>query len=105
MSETTKKILLVLFCPFYWLYLIYHYFTTEKCPSCGKRHKPIIMGSKVIESGSKLKVFENTIRDSERREIGTQEQIVRVNCNIYSVTYKCSHCGHIWTIEEEDEEM
>jgi uncharacterized Zn finger protein len=88
------------------------------CPSCGRRFQITLVGEKLIDE---RRVTDQIERDTEpissasstfryggvpMPEVVVEEDVpVTIDIKEFQYTYKCKHCGHVWTeTHEKDSE-
>jgi predicted nucleic acid-binding Zn-ribbon protein len=85
------------------------------CPSCGKRFHIKIAGKKMVDE----KLEETEVKRayggigsgagypgmySSVRPIIVEENVpITIDVEDFEYTYKCKHCGHVWTEMHEEE--
>ena len=80
------------------------------CPSCGRRFHIKLVGEKLTDEE---KHYE-TVKQGMMSPVGDQrmgptfvvvEQDVPVEIDVkdFAYTYKCAHCGHVWTELHQEE--
>jgi uncharacterized Zn finger protein len=89
------------------------------CPSCGKRFQIRLVGKKMVSEREELSV-EDTEHEAEVWDTAAlmggyggdeipveleEKEPITVELERFRYTYKCKHCGHVWTeIHEKEKE-
>ena len=81
----------------------------KKCPSCGKRFEvehtgesvekkvDIVDEEKIVSSGSVTGSYANGIPTGPAPNLPTAMVAESIEEDDYTETYKCKHCGYVWT--------
>jgi transposase-like protein len=86
----------------------------KKCPSCGKRFEVEHTGESVdkkMETVTEEKMASTTslmaansgvpLPDAPARIPPTTTVTETIEEDVYTESYRCKHCGHVWTEEHE----
>jgi len=88
------------------------------CPNCGRRFHIKLVGEKLVDERNVTeevkRPMETPIAASSTYRYGgiptppvlVEEEVpVTINVKEFQYTYKCKHCGHVWTeMHEKDSE-
>ena len=89
----------------------------KKCPNCGKRFEvehtvesvekktDVVTEEKLISNPSMMAANPMTpLLDTPLSNPPTVMVTERIEEDVYTETYKCKHCGHVWTEKHEEVE-
>ena len=79
------------------------------CPACGKRFHIRLVGKKLVGDREERSVVTEEMAPMAEYGLMSSPLLVEENVPItvdvedFQYTYKCKHCGHVWTEMHEEE--